>query len=183
MIRNAHSSFILRVTLAAALLATVGAGCDKKKEGGTAPAPAGATGAKSGAAAPSAIPDKATTAPPAATPPAAPAPAAGGADMSDPTKVVEAMFAAAASGKTDQLASLCDPKGSGDGDVKDVCGVTKDGPKYGEFVEYFAKGAVKGPARVTGDTAEVDFLFGPDGKKDETMKLAKIDGKWYLASF
>ena len=113
-------------------------------------------------------------------PPATPA---GGVDQSNPVKVLEQVFAAAAAGKPDGLAGLCDPAGSGDGDVKRICASKPDDPKWKEFVEYFAKGKVEGAPRVTGDAAEIDFMFGPDGSKKETMKLKQIGGKWYLASF
>src|SRR5687768_15925215 len=73
---------------------------------------------------------------PAADPKTAPVtpPAAGGAmaDNSGPAKVVEQIFAAASSGKADALAGLCDPAGSGDGDVKDVCGAKPGSPKWEE---------------------------------------------------
>jgi hypothetical protein len=109
------------------------------------------------------------------------APAA--ADNSDPVKVVEQIFAAASSGSAGALAGLCDPAGSGDGDVKRVCASKPGDAKWDEFKTYFAKGKVAGAAAVEGDKAEVKFTFGPDGTKEETMKLTKIGEKWYLASF
>lgn len=112
-------------------------------------------------------------------------PSTGGApaDNSDPVKVVEQIFAAASSGKADALAGLCDPAGTGDGDVKDVCGAQPGSPKWDQFTKYFAKGKIDGAPQLEGDSAAVTFLFGPDGTKKETMKLQKIGGKWYLASF
>ena len=114
---------------------------------------------------------------------AAPAAPAAKLDNSDPAKVVEFVFAAAASGKPDGLAGLCDPAGGGDGDVKDICGAKAGDPKWEEFVTYFAKGKVSGPAKVEGDTAAVEIMFGPKGNKKETINLKKIDGKWYLDGF
>jgi hypothetical protein len=159
-------------SMAAALVA--GAGCKKEpaKSADPGPAPSG-TPSGSGSAA--------TTPEPGPTQPSG-QPAAAGVDFTSPTKVTEAVFAAAASGKTDQLASLCDPTGEGDGDTKDICGLTAGSAKFGEFKEYFAKGKVTGET-ITGDAAEVAILFGPDGTKDETMKLVRRDGKWYLSSF
>jgi len=121
----------------------------------------------------------------AADPQAAVAPASGGAkaDNSDPVKVVEQVFAAASSGKADVLAGLCDPAGSGDGDVKNVCGAKPGAPKWDEFTTYFSKGKVNGAPTIEGDRAAVKILFGPDGTKEETMNLTRLDGKWYLASF
>ena len=113
--------------------------------------------------------------------PALPPPAAK-VDQSDPTKVVEFVFAAAASGKPDGLSGLCDPAGGGDGDVKDICGVKAGDPKWEEFVTYFGKGKVSA-AKIEGETAAVEIMFGPKGDKKETMNLKKLDGKWYLDGF
>jgi hypothetical protein len=104
-------------------------------------------------------------------------------DHSDPVKVVEQIFAAAQSGNADALPGLCDPAGTGDGDVKRVCGAKPGAAKWDEFKSYFAKGKIDGAATIEGDKAAVKFLFGPDGTKQETMNLKKIDGKWYLGGF
>jgi len=160
-----------------ALAVFAGAGCGKKKDGG------GDQPAKvePGKPAPATAPTTETK-PAAPAPSPTPAPTAGGVDFSSPTKVTEAVFAAAASGNTDQLKTLCDPSGEGDGDTKDICGLTSTSAKFGEFKEYFAKGKAT-KETISGDDAEVAILFGPDGAKDETMKLVRRDGKWYLSSF
>ncbi len=171
------------IVIALAAVLFTGVGC-KKKEAGTEPAAKTQTADPAAPAATTpttGTPAIGTPAPPAT--PAAPATmATGTVDQSSPTKVTEAVFAAAASGNTDQLKGLCDPKGEGDGDTKDICGMTAASPKLGEFKEYFAKGKAT-KETITGDAAEVTFLFGPDGTKDETMKLVRRDGKWYLSSF
>lgn len=113
---------------------------------------------------------------------AAPA-APGKVDNSDPVKVVEHIFAAAAAGKSDGLSALCDPAGGGDGDVKELCAVKAGDPTWERFARSFSKGKVNGPAKIEGDTAEVEILFGPRGDKKETMNLKKTDGKWYLDGF
>lgn len=120
---------------------------------------------------------------PASAPAPAPAPAPSSDASSDPVKVVEQIFAAARTGKADALPGLCDPAGTGDGDVKDVCSAAPGSPKWDQFTKYFSTGTIDGPANVEGDRAAVSFLFGPGGTKKETMNLTKIDGKWYLASF
>lgn len=166
---DARTMKTLQVCVFTAALA-IGA-CNKDKGGEPAQKTAANEPAKTDPAAPEAKKE------PAATPTDS-----ASVDHSDPVKVTEAIFAAAAAGKHESLAGLCAPD-KGDGDVKDICGATAGAPKWGEFVESFAKGKVSGPARVEGDRAEVDFMFGPDGSKKETMKLEKTDGKWYLASF
>jgi hypothetical protein len=123
-------------------------------------------------------------APAAAAPAPAPAPAGGGtADNSDPGKVVEQIFSAANTGKADALAGLCDPAGTGDGDVKSVCASKPGDPTWERFARDFKTGKLDGAPAIEGDTAAVTFLFGKDGTRKETMNLTKIDGKWYLASF
>ena len=93
------------------------------------------------------------------------------------------MFAAAASGKDDVLASLCDPGGSGDGDSKEICALKLGAPKWAEFATYFGKATVTGGPTYEDDRALVDIRFGPNGDKTENIGLIKIDGKWYLARF
>jgi hypothetical protein len=162
MTNTSKPTMLRRAALAVVLVAAVGTGCDKK------PKEPAVTGDKPAASA--------TPAPSAPT-------ASGTSDNSDPVKVLEQVFAAAATGKSDALKGLCDPSGGGDGDVKDICGITSNDAKWGEFKEYFATGQIKGVARVEGDRAEIDFRFGPGGSKEDTMKLSRVDGKWYLASF
>ncbi len=107
-------------------------------------------------------------------------------DQSKPEAVVRAIFAAAKSGDFTSLKVLLPPSGKCDGDVKNVCGVDEANDKgKAEFRAYFEKGNVTGTAEISedGNKAAVDFLFGPTGKKPETMNLVKEDGKWYLESF
>jgi hypothetical protein len=106
-------------------------------------------------------------------------------DQSKPENLMNIMFQAAKSGDFSQLKDLCHPDADMDGDVKDVCscGESDADPEMLEsFKEYFAKGEVT-ETRMIVDEAEVDFNFGPDGTKKETMRMIEIDGKWYLKSF
>ena len=140
--------------------------------------------AKADKAAPTEPAPKGTDPAPAVAPDkAAPATAGGTADQSDPVKVVEFVFAAAAAGKSDGLSALCDPAGGGDGDVKQLCAVKASDPTWERFAKSFATGKVDGAAKIEGDSAAVAILFGPRGDKKETMNLKKIDGKWYLDGF
>ena len=36
---------------------------------------------------------------------------------------------------------------------------------------------------ITGDEAKVNFVFGPNLERNETMNMQRISGKWYLSSF
>lgn len=105
-------------------------------------------------------------------------------DQSDPVKVLEAVFSAAATGDTSQLPTLCHDRVESDGDVRSVCAMTREDKDFGEFAAVFAGAKVKGPARIEGDKAAVDFDFGPNGpQRSEEMNLRKHMGKWYLSSF
>lgn len=105
----------------------------------------------------------------------------GGGDQSSPEGVVKMVFAAASSGDMSSLKDLCDPNGENDGDTRRICESADTKPE--EFTEFFSKGKVNGDATVNGDKAEVPFLFGPDGTKEETMNVVKRGDKWYLMSF
>jgi tetratricopeptide (TPR) repeat protein len=101
----------------------------------------------------------------------------------DPAVVVQALFDAAAAGDFAALQSLCDPQGENDGDTQMICDTATDTTNRSDFVEIFANGKINGQARISGDKAEVPFLFGPDGQDEETMELINRNGQWYLFSF
>ncbi len=107
-------------------------------------------------------------------------------DQSKPEAVVTAIFTAAKSGDYSALKSILPPSGKNDGDVRQVCAVADAEEKVVKsFRSFFQKGKISGEPRISSDglKAEVDFLFGPDGTKKETMNLLKEGGKWYLGSF
>jgi hypothetical protein len=104
-------------------------------------------------------------------------------DFTDPVQVVEALFHAAQSGDDSGLPDLCPPDGSSDGDTRDVCAMTRDAPRWDEFVGWFSTGRVTGEPTVRDDRAVVPFAFGPDGNRPEEMNLVRINGRWYLSSF
>jgi len=94
------------------------------------------------------------------------------------------VFEAARSGDYGNLKKLCDASLDHDGDSKRVCEVADaDEKQKSSFKEYFSKGKVVGEPVIEGDNARVSILFGPDGTKDETFKMTRKDGKWYLVSF
>tara|TARA_R110002096_G_scaffold292224_1_gene486545 strand:+ start:103129 stop:103536 length:408 start_codon:yes stop_codon:yes gene_type:complete len=104
-------------------------------------------------------------------------------DFSNPKRVVSSIFFAAQEGQSAHLASLCDPKGEANVHARRICAQVVDGSDWPEFVEQFAKGKLIGEARVSGDWAQVNFVFGPSGTTSETMELTRRDGKWYLLAF
>ena len=103
-------------------------------------------------------------------------------DQSKPENVLQAVFDCAKSGKYALLRSL--QSSTADGDIKRVCGVA-DAPEdeKAEFSQVFSQGKTTGVPQINGNEAAIDFLFGPDGTKAETMNLMNQDGKWFLDSF
>ena len=110
---------------------------------------------------------------------------AGPVNFLTPTGVLQAVFQAAQMEQYSYLADLCDPLGENDRDTQMICDLAEDETNRASFVEYFAAGKIDGEARISpdGNTAEVPFLFGPDGNQKETMKLIKRNGRWYLFEF
>ncbi|MDP6943909.1 MAG: hypothetical protein QF464_07125 [Myxococcota bacterium] len=104
-------------------------------------------------------------------------------DHTHPTLVVEAIFQAARTGDARYLPGLCDPRGENDGDTRDVCRARPGAKGWKEFRTYFAKGKISGNIQIMDGKAKVPFLFGPNGKRAETMNLIERNGKWYLHKF
>ena len=125
-------------------------------------------------------------------------------NFTDPKSVVNAIFYAAQTKDFTILQCLCDPFGQGDGDTKRLCSISeiaKQIDSYGgnentkkgleEFVKSFEGGRTTG--QVTFDKGEdgteyasVPFWFNSGAGEDsnnETMKLVKRHGNWYLGSF
>jgi hypothetical protein len=99
-----------------------------------------------------------------------------------PRGLALSIFAIAKSGNLAALAGVADPV-QADGDAKQVANVSKaSAPEQNEFKSGFATGTVTAE-KIEGDNAEVEILFGPDGKRKETLKMVKRDGKWYLQDF
>ena len=111
--------------------------------------------------------------------------ATGDIDLTNPVAVVQAVFAAAATGEFDTLPGLCDPIGENDGDTQDICNLATDEANRSSFVETFVTGQITGGVQLSedGSQIEIDFLFGPNGQREETMTLINRDGKWYLYSY
>ncbi|MBI4954102.1 MAG: hypothetical protein HY908_18910 [Myxococcales bacterium] len=164
------------VLSASLVLAALAIGCGGGE--GAGPASSGSGSAKAKTETKSVAP----TATASEAPKPAPAPATGGVDQSKPENVLTALIDAAKNDDDSKLSSLC-AEGKGDGDVKKICAVKKGDKKWAEFVEAFKTGAIKGTPKIEGDKASIDFTFGPDGKKSETMNLWKSGDKWYLAGF
>lgn len=122
-------------------------------------------------------------------------------DFKDPASVLGAVFHAAREADYNILLGLCDPLGQGDGDTKQVCGIGisaqrlaqgETDPEIGRvvlsFTEAFRDGRVTGKPVITQASdgtrvAEVDFVFGPKGERQEQMRLVERYGNWYLLSF
>ena len=101
-------------------------------------------------------------------------------DRTDPESVVRSVIWAAHTGNTDHLMSLCLP-GEGDGDVREICTVSKDSPRWSSFVLYFGQAEVIGSRRGPGG-AEVGIRLGSMGDT-ETINMIERGGQYYLGSF
>lgn len=105
-------------------------------------------------------------------------------NQADPAWVVNQIFKAAKNSEYEILLKLCDPKGEGDSDTRNICS-TYISPieARDQFNTYFKFGQIIGKPVIVEDQAKVQIKFGPNGDKDETMNLVNRDGKWYLSSF
>lgn len=104
-------------------------------------------------------------------------------DFSRPKNVVRSIFYAARTGDAAHLASLCDPRGEVSASARRVCEVAPGQGDWASFARHFARGSVTGEPRITGDSALLNFSYGPDGTLPETMEMVRRDGGWYLSSF
>lgn len=104
--------------------------------------------------------------------------------QADPASVMEAIFAAARTKDFSKLAGLCDPTGTGDGDTKQICSIAF-APEEGknQFVQAFMYGQVIGKPVIVADTAMVQIKFDQKGGRDESMRMIRRNGLWYLDSF
>lgn len=112
-------------------------------------------------------------------------PATPAADLGGPEAVLQAVFDAAKSGDFAALGGLCDPLGENDGDTQAICDLASDESDRESFVSTFQSARMAGPPQIgaDGNTADIPFLFGPDGDQEETMVLILRDGRWYLLQF
>jgi len=105
-------------------------------------------------------------------------------DFTDPTAVLEAVFAAARNEDFTYLADLCDPMHLNDVDTRTLCELTPEHPDAAGFLAYFAAGQIVGEAEFIEDSSDtfsrVTFLYGPNGDLTETVELILRDGLWYL---
>jgi hypothetical protein len=104
-------------------------------------------------------------------------------DFSNPKWTVSSIFYAAQTGDTRHLASLCDPQGEVNEYARRVCDLHVGSPAWKSFVENFEKGTLIGEARISGNHAMVNFAFGPDGARPETMELVRRGDRWYISAF
>ena len=116
-----------------------------------------------------------------------PSPSESQVDLSTPERTLEAVFEAARTEDFASLAGLCDPLGENDRNTQKICDLAQERfkPFRESFVEYFSKGKINGEAVISpdGTTADVPFLFGPEGDREETMRLVNRNGSWYLLDY
>ena len=112
--------------------------------------------------------------------------------QSSPEALMNEIFRAANERDFENLDKMCLPGNQSDGDSKMICAITDDSDENkAEFVKYFEGAKLNGEINLyqtdSGiDCANVPFHFNhPSGesRSNETMKMMKVDGKWYLLSF
>ena len=105
-------------------------------------------------------------------------------NQSTPRNTVEEIFRCARTGDYSQIHLLCDPLGRGDGDTKELCSINLQSQAQKiEFRNFFKLAYTIDQKIIKERGAEVNFKFGPRAQKNETMRLIKRNGKWYLNSF
>ena len=104
-------------------------------------------------------------------------------DRTNPTNVLNAVFAAAKSGSCRILNTLFDPIGENDGDTRDICLTTESVAAQKDFVKHFAAGRIIGEPRIKNDRAQIPFVFGSEALRQETMELVRRGQAWYLFQF
>lgn len=115
-----------------------------------------------------------------------------------PETVMNTIFQAAQTGDVEILKRLLPPVDSVtgelpcDGDCIAICNPGNETMKdelrrayvsISEFSNYFSNAKIVGEPIIEGNEAKVNFLFGPNAERSETMNLQQIDGKWFLRSF
>ncbi|MFT7581120.1 MAG: hypothetical protein ACI9MR_002794 [Myxococcota bacterium] len=105
-------------------------------------------------------------------------------DLTTPLGPVQAVFDAARDDDPGNLTKLCDPEGEHDGDTRALCQAHPDDRKaWSQFRQWFSSARVSGRPRVEADKGEVDFVFGPQTNRAETMQVVRRGDAWYLTSF
>ena len=100
-----------------------------------------------------------------------------------PEELVEALVTAARQDDPSSLAGYCHPSIETDGDVAEICALTKESEGWESFVEWFRTGVLAGPVELEGGVARVPVRFGPEGDRVETMELQLWGERWYLRAF
>ena len=101
-----------------------------------------------------------------------------------PESVMKYIFESAKKGDFSNFRNLCDPYGENDSDVNQICYAEMLMEKQKtDLKREFENGRVIGKAKVNGDKAEVEFVFGASANRLEKMKMIKRNGLWYLGAF
>ena len=104
-------------------------------------------------------------------------------DYQEPKRVLSSVFFAAQTGESQHLRGLCDPEGKANEHALRICSQTRGSKDWPAFKMQFEKGRLIGEARVSGDSALVNFVFGKNGTDRETMELVRRGERWYLLAF
>lgn len=102
----------------------------------------------------------------------------------DPKLVLEKVFEIARYKDYETAIFLADPYDENDKDVDGIAYVSAHPIEFKDkFVENFKNGRIIGKPFVGENTAEIEFLFGKNTDRKETMTFVKRNDSWYLYSF
>lgn len=105
-------------------------------------------------------------------------------DPSQPEQVLKVVFDVASGKAAPQLlAQICREDVPLGPETRRICEYAQGFDPQGEFPMFFGQGAIRPGSEIVGKEARVPFSYGPNGLQQDTMTLAKVDGKWYLSHF
>jgi hypothetical protein len=104
--------------------------------------------------------------------------------QSEPQSVLNELFTAAKTRDFRMMLFLADPYDENDSDVDRIGYSEALSPKQRmSIISMFENAKIIGEPRILENTAEIDFLYGRNADKKETMKLIRRNESWYLLSF
>ena len=104
--------------------------------------------------------------------------------QSHPKKVLEKVFEIANKQIYGEAIFLADPYDENDANVDRVAFIACHPKEFkDQFIKSFKNGRIIGEPVINSSSAQIEFLFGKNADRKETMKFVKRKDSWYLSSF